>query len=465
MTHSSVRVVLLCSLIVLCSVLAVGQVSTGTPPFGSFGGGPDVINLGNLNVQYTVPIINKPGRGIPFFYNLSYDSSIWSPVVVNGVSTWQPIANWGWKPQTSAAVGYYSVNERTQQCAEPTGGGANGYYYVAYTQFEYISYVDNVGTSHPMYAFVADHDTPCNPNDVQSASTSATDGSGYSANILVGQPTVYTRDNTAIQVPINTNLANGNTRTDRNGNQITANSGSFIDTLGLTALTITGSGTPTDPVIYTFQNTSGSATPSKVTVNYALYTVQTNFTCPAQPFSGQENLVDRIVYPDGSKYSFQYEQTPGFPTGTVTGRISQVTLPTGGTINYSYSGGDGGGIFCADGSTAGFSRQTSDGTTTYSRSGTGTSWNTTVADAPIGGNQTLINFQTAGQSRSPQDFYETQRKSYQGTIASGTLLARSDRCYNGASYSATSDCTGTAITLPISEIRSYATLGSVTNLT
>jgi hypothetical protein len=63
--------------------------ATGTPPFGSFGGGPDVINLANLNSHITVPVLNKPGRGTNFTYDLSYDSSVWYPVTSGSTTTWQ----------------------------------------------------------------------------------------------------------------------------------------------------------------------------------------------------------------------------------------------------------------------------------------------------------------------------------------------------------------------------------------
>src|SRR5712691_322225 len=39
------------------------QVQTGTPPFGSFGGGPDVISLANLNSRITIPVRHKARRG------------------------------------------------------------------------------------------------------------------------------------------------------------------------------------------------------------------------------------------------------------------------------------------------------------------------------------------------------------------------------------------------------------------
>ena len=56
---------------------SLSQVATGIIPFNSYGGGPfDTVNLGNLNVHFSVPVLHKAGRGIPFVYDLNYDSSI-----------------------------------------------------------------------------------------------------------------------------------------------------------------------------------------------------------------------------------------------------------------------------------------------------------------------------------------------------------------------------------------------------
>src|SRR5438270_13360656 len=77
--------------------LAQTQPAIGTPAFGSFGGGPfDVVNLGNLNVHFAIPVLHKAGRGMPFNYDLSYDSSVWYPVGSSGNQSWQPLAKWGW---------------------------------------------------------------------------------------------------------------------------------------------------------------------------------------------------------------------------------------------------------------------------------------------------------------------------------------------------------------------------------
>jgi len=73
--------------------LALGQVVTGTPKFGSFGGGPfDTVNLGNNNVHFAISVMNKAGRGLPFTYDLNYDSSIWYPVGAIGNQFWTPSA-------------------------------------------------------------------------------------------------------------------------------------------------------------------------------------------------------------------------------------------------------------------------------------------------------------------------------------------------------------------------------------
>jgi len=74
---------------------ASAQVQTGTPPFGSFGGGPDVINVANLNSHIAIPVLHKPGRGMNFNYDLSYDTSVWYPVTSGSTTSWQPVYNWG----------------------------------------------------------------------------------------------------------------------------------------------------------------------------------------------------------------------------------------------------------------------------------------------------------------------------------------------------------------------------------
>ena len=78
------RLFLAVCLLLVISFPVAAQVTTGTPPFASFGGGPDVINLGNLNAHLDVPVLNKAGRGMPFTYDLTYDTSVWVPITSGG---------------------------------------------------------------------------------------------------------------------------------------------------------------------------------------------------------------------------------------------------------------------------------------------------------------------------------------------------------------------------------------------
>src|SRR5262249_49616855 len=154
------------------------------------------------------------------------------------------------------------------------------------------------------------------------------------------------------------------------------------------------------------------------------------------------DLPDSAVNPS-DKYTFTYETTPGdtHSPHDITGRLISVTLPTGGTINYTYTGGSSGNITCADGSASGLTRQTPHGTWTHAgTAGTGAAYTTTIPAPQLSydssANQTVIQF---------QGIYETQRKVYQGSAATGTLLRSWNTCYNGAA----SPCTGTAITAQV----------------
>ena len=146
-------------------------------------------------------------------------------------------------------------------------------------------------------------------------------------------------------------------------------------------------------------------------------------------------LATSIVMPDGSSYVLTYEQTPGF-AGYSTGRIASITLPTGGQIQYQYTGPNNG-IVCADGSASGLTRALwPGGAWTYTRTQvSGAQWTTKITDPQ--NNDTLINFQGP---------YETNRQSFQGA-AGGTPLQTLVTCYNGNLTS----CDTTAITLPITQ--------------
>ncbi|PYU00232.1 MAG: hypothetical protein DMG38_09035 [Acidobacteria bacterium] len=445
------------------------QVATGTPPFGSFGGAPDVVNLANLNDHHTIPIIHKAGRGTDFTYGLSYDSSVWYPVGVSPNQLWQPVSNWGWASQTQGPTGYIAYNTtQIQITCTTTGGFVYKRYYI--NQYTYTTYYDQFGAGHTVNATVSQQLIPgftgCSPNPAYpySKTVTANDGSGLTFSLSADPSAIiHTTSGTDIYPSYNQTSGSGSF-TDRNGNIISASSGGvFTDTLGKTALTVSGSGTVASPMKFTY--TSPSGTSAFYQINYTNYTVATNFGVSGiseYKSSAAVPLVSSVVLPDGSQYSFSYESTPGTCTpysGTtcVTARIASVTLPTGGKISYSYSFAGCTTAIFKDGSAACLQRITPDGTSTYARTmGTGSSSATLTTD-PLG-NQTILQF---------QGIYATQRDLYQGsaptftsvpiaesTLQTASLLQEIQTCYNAA----TLPCTGTTVSLPILQETVIATL-------
>ncbi len=433
------RFFILMILLVLRTGTGSAQVATGTPPFGSFGGGPDVINVANLNSHFSVPVLHKAGRGMDFTYDLGYDTAIWYPTSP-GSGSWQPVLNWGWSGQTEMATGYVSRFFTILQTCRGHNGNIIGQRYM----WSNWIYYDPWGTPHYMGGpsiFVSGTcGTPVNFSDVTDGYTlTTTNGAAF---------TLYDRFGKQLFVPIN-NITGGGSAIDRNGNEITADSsGHFTDTLGTIAVTVSGSAP--NPLTFTYNapGPQGTGVPVAVTVSYKTYTVKTNFACSGIAEYGptSNSLVDAVTLPDGTFYQFAYEPTPGF-SGDYTGRVASVTLPTGGTISYQYSGGGTGvnGITCKDGGAATVTRTTPDGVWTYARVlGTGSASTTTVTDPQS--NNTVVQFQSG--------IYETQRQVYQGAISPSNLLQTTTTCYNGN----TSNCMSTSFSLPITQRNVTVTL-------
>ena len=337
------------------------------------------------------------------------------------------------------ATGYVSYTTRVYPCRD---------FYTRtvtyYNSYHYVAYVDDAGRSHPINARV-DDPNDCNLSYQNPVTMTTSDGYGYTIYVDDSpSATVYPRSGGVIHPPLSYGAAAG-TANDSNGNQITTNgAGVFTDTLGISALTITGAAP--SPVSFTYSNPPGvSPSTSSVVMNYTNYTLQTSFGCSGVVEYGPTatSLVSSIALPNGSAYSLTYEATPGNP-GSVTGRIASITLPTGGTISYAYTGTNNG-IICADGSAAGLARTTADsGTPGVTRSGASPSWLTTIQDPS--GNVTKVNFQTVGPSS-----YETKRQVFQGA---NTLWRTVNTCYNGSAP----DCSTTAITLPVTRRTVYPQL-------
>jgi RHS repeat-associated protein len=434
---------------------AAAQVPTGTPSFGTFGGGPfDVVNLGNLNAHFTIPVIRKLGRGSSYTYSLSYDTSVWYPVGTSGSQTWTPVSQYGWVfPPAPGWLTYKIVSTYQQPCNPPSNMNTN-----TMTVYAFFVYHEINGTSHPFNdGYTYPYIQGCISGNPNPSTAVAADGSGYSLSVggssnisIVTAPdgTVYN---------LNTGI---NSKTDANGNQITeSTSGTIIDTLGQTVLTMTG----TNPLNLTYTVPTGGS--ASYVVNYTTYNIKTNFACNGitEYSANSVPLVSSIDLPDGTFYTFAYEQTPN-NSGYTTARLIGVTLPTGGSITYSYPGANDG-IVCADGSTLGLNRTLSSpgGEWSYARTQvSGLHWQTVVSSPPDPVNSgnasdiTAIDFQQDGNTTYPTyNFYETQRKVYQGS-ATGTPLETLTTCYN-ANFAS---CVATGVLTPINQLDRYTQLGT-----
>lgn len=397
------RTLLLVVLLLGIATPSLAQVTTGLPVFGTFSGGQgqDVINLANLNIHLTMPIAEKAGRNLPLVYNLSYDSSVWTPVGTSGSQAWQPSANWGFTTGLPAWNGEVSVSASSNCTYIPPPYN----YELCWGSDTYYGYVDPIGTLHPtnyVYTWY------CSPSCqyTSSGSLSAEDPSGYT---LLGGYGVESVSGNVIYTGAGGRGTAGSTE-DTNGNYIGANTSGtnyvLTDTLGQTVLTM--------PQTWSGSKVTLTVPTGTVNVYYETLSIQTNFGCSGISEFGptNENLPYMIQLPDGSASTFSYEPTPG-KQGHYTGRIVSVGFSNGSAIYYSYTGANDG-ISCTDGSTTGFTRSTNDGEWTYARSGTTTTVTAPQLSYDSAANQTVYTFNSNGK--------ETSRKIYQGSSTSGTLL-------------------------------------------
>jgi RHS repeat-associated protein len=447
MKHISQAAVLI-AVLVIFPWLAFSQVATGIPPFSSISGGPDTINLANLNAHWSFPILAKAGRGLPFHYALQFDNSVWKVGDDgSGNSIWQPVnSTQGWARQTEVLSGYMTYDASVMYDPAISGNCT------VYGQWVYH---DPAGTAHPFEingALMISTPSGCYAHTASSGTGHAMDSSGYTIAVTATPPSaiVYPRSGGSIVPPLQ-NQTGAAQITDANGNSITTSDGrALFDTTSASTpvltLADTGGGVAF-PTSFTYTAPGGSKT---ITVSYTGYNVQTNFGCSTILEYGPTfiPLLTSITYPDGSSYQITYEDTPGYP-GNKTGRLASVTLPTGGSISYSYFGGCNNRGITADGATAGFTRTVNDGTNSYNWtywiSGTGQTY---VVDPQ--NNETDITF--SGN-------FETQSKIYQGRASGGTLLMATQKCYNNDP-----NCNPTSeVTAQITSVDAYSNVGSMTS--
>jgi RHS repeat-associated protein len=446
----------------LCVLLAVplglAQVNPnyGILPFSTnrFG-----VDLATGFVNISIPMRSKAGK-IPFSSGIAGTSSAWPQKITSGPLN----GKYQWYPSlvgTGQTQGFFYNDPAQLQLTTisvDTGGGC-------YNNSDAIVY-DRTGASHNFnVGWYSGGGSSC----YTSASGVATDGSGYTIVVTNGQPTVYDKSgNYWVGICISTCHLKS-TVTDTDGATITdgssgGNNLTATDSLGQLVLTGTLVSGGSNWGSFSYTDTNG--TTQYYTLGYTTLPIATNFACSNPYYLGTiyeytstgRPLLTSITTPAGGEYSISYEPTPG-EGGSYTGRVAEITLPTGGSISYAYSGGNNG-INCNSFvvPTLTVTVKDNNGNTspwTYVNSNNSSNFpgNFTVSETDPAGNQTVYSF--AGE-------YQTQAVFNQGT---STTLKTVLTCYNGN----TSNCAspGSVPTLPITEtdVRSSLNTSSANRVT
>jgi RHS repeat-associated protein len=329
--------------------------STGMPAFSA----PEPVELGfvdasNGNLHLSIPLGSYPQRGTnrPEPITLEYDSNIWAidPYGVN--AQWEPISSYsssvgGWNYSYNTGLvgeGYTVVSQNSEL---PGGGCGND-----------ISWEDKNATLHTFHLILdfgqADSSCPA------SADAFATDSSGYHmyASAYGSILTVAAPDGTVVYTsygtPPGSPSDSGDNEVlgeDSNGNYMfVAYAQTAYDTLGRQMATgAVGSNfcyNNTNEVISTSQGYS------QYFISCATIKVKSDFQqSEVQDTSTTMQVIRSLTLPDdaGSTYYFTYDcdQTDSAnPAGACSsaggqnayyGELTGITLPTGGTVSYSYS--------------------------------------------------------------------------------------------------------------------------------
>lgn len=433
--------------LLICSCSAVRS-QVGIQPLGTYTAKPDNINIGNLSVHYDIPLFSRHerGSGTDVLVHLIYDGG---PLIGHYKNLDIHSAGWRLMVGTSSAYsGHVTQTVTDWDCGPNTISG----------NLQYFSYsvVDQTGYTH--YFPYQQTWTSCDQSYNQLTGPSyASDGSGY-ALIKAFQKSYTVATPSGVQLNcVDTSGTDDCTAVDTNGNSTHAfylgNVGtlSFSDPassyLGVTGAVPSNSSGTSDVV--TYKDTSGTI--QHVSLTFGSYLLR------AASDNGNDVSVhypSAINFPDGSSYQFQYEASP-YDSGYYTGRLSSVTLPTGGTISYTYSDVFTPGCGISGYYVSGISRVTSDGATQYASTksfasadcflngGTST---TTVTEAAA--RSSIYSFVFGYDSVVESYTLETSHQIFNGGSLSGTPVEATARCYNGN----TTNCVTASVQHPITQI-------------
>lgn len=401
----------------------------GLPSGGIFSAGDiDSVQMASGNLHIEIPLWQVKGRGgLNFWVKLVYDNKGWdtkTQVVDHGpngdpryVTTYfiepGPESNMHWSLITPES--YASVNISNAIVCSPT-----------LTLSSYLTVlVEPDGTSHALTP-AANVGNSC-PGHIQPFAQYSTDPTGWMKNVRKdGTRANPTRD---IDDGVSSQIDGG--LTDRNGNTITyvAQSSIHTDTAGRT----TGN-------VLTYYDSSGA--PQTINISYTNVSVSTNFcgnrtlgrsNYQCTEYSSSWNAPSVIRLPNGTSYTITYNQ------GT-SGEIQSITLPSGATIDYSWTPNVGGSVLDASGKRVS-ERDVHDGNSTYVWKYNYSDPNQVIFTDP-NNNDTTYNCAFGSSSGATLNYttltpcYPTDVKYYEGPYTSGAVDKEVQRTYWAPLYNA-----------------------------
>ena len=470
-SNTILALVLTLASVVWLAEKGVAQVQSGTPNWMAYEShAVDTINLANLNVNLNVPVMSKSGA---FPFQLAWiggDSYVYYSSYTNSL-----LPGYLQAPLTDTVNGFGKGSITATFATTYSGTCPSGYGTGSETFLDNWAIMAADGTRHAVSPAIGVSWSATTTCAAGGFTLQTIDGSGYTLSVTgTTVNSITTRDGgTLNQVT--------SEFTDSNLNSIgfQTSTGSWTDTLGLPQATFSHPGGDYD---YSWGVSGGSVESDLFPQSY---TLSSAFGCSTYPdYNIPLNpLPLRISFPDGTDLLLGWEATPGNGTQR-TGRISEITLRTGGTINYTYPGTSSNnyGLSCKYLTPTEMTRQTSDGTTTYaiawqvsggSCTTTRPCSTTTVVDP--GGNKTVYHFSAGwnqyAYSTTPTVVALTEVQKFQNTgtkslPAYGTAATTDIYCYpTGTTYntSPSTTCPQAQVILPITTMQVYHSVGASTH--